>query len=76
MIIPEIDVTPFEQSNAFTYYMAAWKADGNKTDEAAALSAFHLAVGNARAESDKACISLRKPTDRIRQSPTRAHKCE
>jgi hypothetical protein len=47
VIIPGIDVTPFEQANTFTYYMAVWKADGNKVDEATALAALRLAVGGA-----------------------------
>ena len=50
VIIPGIDVTLSEQANAFTCYMAVWKADGNKVDEAAALAALRLAVGDARAE--------------------------
>lgn len=50
VIVPQVAVTPAEQTAAFTYYTAVWKADGDATLEAAALTALRAAVGNPRAD--------------------------
>jgi hypothetical protein len=54
VIIPGIDVTPTEQTAAFDYYTAVWRADGDKGAEDSALATFQAAVGNARADAIRA----------------------
>ena len=51
VIVPEIDVTAAEETAAFQYHTAVWKADGDAAEEAAALAALRAAVGNARADA-------------------------
>jgi len=50
VIVPQIDVTVPEQTAAFAYWSAVWKANGNVTQEQAALLVLRAAVGNARAD--------------------------
>jgi hypothetical protein len=54
VIIPEIDLTAAEQAATFTYYIAVWRAEGDKVKENAALAALRATVGNARADDIRA----------------------
>ncbi|MFI5113329.1 MAG: hypothetical protein ACHP9S_10910 [Terriglobales bacterium] len=49
VIVPQTAVTAAEQTAAFNYWIAVWKADGDSTQEQTALAALQAAVGNARA---------------------------
>ncbi len=49
VIVPQTDVTPAEQTAAFTYWTAVWAANGDPTLIAAALGPLQAAVGPARA---------------------------
>jgi hypothetical protein len=51
VIVPQIVVSAAEQAAAFVYWTAVWKANGDATQEQAALTALGAAVGNARAEA-------------------------
>lgn len=50
VILPQINVTAAEQTAAFAYWTAVWKANGNFVQEQAALADLRSAVGNARAD--------------------------
>ncbi|HEY2496510.1 MAG TPA: hypothetical protein VGK24_05530 [Candidatus Angelobacter sp.] len=49
VIVPHTAVTADEQSKTFDYWIAVWKADGDSTQEQAALTTLQGEVGNARA---------------------------
>jgi len=49
VIVPQTTVTAAEQTAAFNYWIAFWKANGDSTQEQAALAALQTSVGNARA---------------------------
>ena len=49
VIVPQTAVTAAEQTAAFAYWIAFWKANGDSTQEQTALAALQAAVGNARA---------------------------
>ena len=49
VIVPQTAVTPDEQKWAFDYWTAVWTANGDSTQEQAALAALQSHVGNARA---------------------------
>ena len=49
VVVPQTAVTAAEQTAAFNYWIAVWKANGDSTQEQAALAALQAAVGNARA---------------------------
>jgi hypothetical protein len=49
VIVPQTTVTKLEQSAAFDYWTAIWKADGDSTQEQKALADLQKAVGGARA---------------------------
>jgi hypothetical protein len=49
VIVPQTVVTAAEQTAAFNYWIAVWKANGDSTQEQTALAALQAAVGNARA---------------------------
>ena len=57
VIVPQIDVTPAEQTAAFDFFIAVWKADGDKAQEDVALATFQDAVGAARADEIRAKFS-------------------
>ncbi len=49
VIVPQTTVTPAEQTGAFAYWIAFWKADGDSIQQQTARAALQSAVGNARA---------------------------
>ncbi|MFI5105698.1 MAG: hypothetical protein ACHP79_12310, partial [Terriglobales bacterium] len=53
VIVPQIDLTPVQQTEAFKYFSAVWKADGDSQKENDALAALQTAVGNALADDIK-----------------------
>jgi len=50
VILPQIDVTAAEQAAAFAYWMALWRANGDRVQEQAGLAALRAAVGDSRAK--------------------------
>ena len=53
VIVPQIDLTPIQQTPAFTYFTAVWNADGDSQKEDDAFTALQTAVGNALADDIK-----------------------
>jgi hypothetical protein len=53
VIVPQIDLTPIQQTAAFTYFTAVWAADGDSQKEDDAFTALQTAVGNVLADDIK-----------------------
>ncbi len=51
VIVPQMTVSAAEQTAAFAYWTAVWKANGDPTQTQAALTALRAAVGSARADA-------------------------
>ncbi len=71
VIVPQINVTAAEQTAAFAYFAAVWKADGDTAQENTALATLRAAIGNdARADE----IRERFAPDPVGQEPPRPYK--
>lgn len=50
VIVPQMNVTAAEQAAAFAYWTAVWKANGDSSQEQAALTVLRAAVGDSRGD--------------------------